>query len=285
MKKVILGIFILVPLIVVGAFWFAGSSLTAAVNKEIGDCPSDLLCENVEFQSDSGSLIKGWVAKGEQGKGSIVLMHGLRGNRLGLVDRIRFLNKHGYTVLAFDFQASGESIGKQITLGYLESRDSTAAIKFIEQKLPNEKIGVIGISMGGAAFLLQKEPPKIDALILEMVYPTMQRAIENRLNLWLFNGADSLAPLMTWQLKPRLGFSIDELRPLDNIHNVKVPVEFIVGENDHHTTLEESRQLFDAANEPKEIWVVTSAEHGDLEKFAPQDYEEKVLSFFDKTLR
>jgi uncharacterized protein len=169
-----------------------------------------------------------------------------------------------------------------LTFGYLESRDATAALKFIRQKLPNEKVGVLGISMGGAAFLLQTE--KTDALILEMVYPTMQQAIENRLNLWLFSGAENLSPLLTWQFPLRLGVSVDELRPLDKIRNINCPTFFIVGENDRHTTLAESRQLFDSANQPKDLWIVPQAEHGDLHKVAPKEYETKVLQFFDQNL-
>jgi uncharacterized protein len=90
--------------------------------------------------------------------------------------------------------------------------------------------------------------------------------------------------LMTMQFPMRLGVSADELRPLDKMANIKIPVQFIVGENDRHTTLEESRQLFEAANQPKELWIVPRAEHEDLYKISPEDYEQKVLQFFEKTL-
>lgn len=285
MKKIIITILVLIPLLIIGGFWFAGSSLSTPMPVTVGNCPSDLTCENIEFSSESGANIKGWFLKGDEGKGAIVLMHGLRSNRLSLVERIRFLRKAGYSVLAFDFQGSGESVGEHLTFGFLESRDATASLKFIRQKLPNEKVGVIGISMGGAAFLLQKESPKVDAVILEMVYPTIQKAIENRMNLWLFNGADNLAFMMTKQLPMRIGVSADELRPLDHIKSVTCPIFIIAGENDHHTTLAESRQLFEAANQPKDLWVVSQAEHGDLLKNAPKDYEQKVLGFFETTLR
>lgn len=285
MKKIIVAFIILLPILIIGAFWFAGNSLTAPVPVSVGNCPSELTCENVEFASESGSKIKGWFVKGEAGKGAIVIMHGLRSNRLSLVERIKFLSKAGFSVLTFDFQGSGESVGEKLTFGYLESRDANASLKFIKQKLPNEKIGVMGISMGGAAFLLQKQPEKADALILEMVYPTIQRAIENRLNLWIFKGADNFSFLMTKQFPLRLGITVDELRPLDKIKAVNCPTFFIVGENDHHTTLEESRQLFESANQPKNLWIVPQAEHGDLQKVAPKDYEQKVLEFFQNNLR
>lgn len=284
MKKVIIAIILLSLILIIGGFWLAGNSLTAPVPASVGNCPPELLCENIEFSSESGSNIKGWFVKGEPEKGAIVLMHGLRSNRLALIERIRFLRKAGYSVLAFDFQGSGESIGKSLTFGYLESRDATASLKYIKARLPNQKVGVVGISMGGAAFLLQTEPNKADALILEMVYPTIQKAIENRLKLWIFSGAENLSPLMTWQFPLRLGISVDQLRPLDKIKNVTCPILVIAGENDHHTTLVESRQLFETANQPKEIWIVPQAEHTDLQKNAPAEYEAKVLGFFQKTL-
>ncbi len=285
MKKIILVLLLVVPLLILGGFWFAASSLIAPVNQTVIDCPTELKCENTEFASESGANIKGWLVRGEPGKGAVILMHGVRGNRAAMLERMQFLNKSGYGVLAFDFQASGESIGKQVTFGYLESRDAEASIKYLHEKMPDEKIGVIGISMGGAAFLLQPNPQKVDALVLEMVYPSMRTAIDNRLNMWLFSGADNFSPLLTAQFPLRLGISADEMRPLTKISEFEIPLLEIAAENDRHTTLAESRQLFEAANEPKQLWIVPNAEHQDLYKLTPESYQEKITNFFEKTLR
>ena len=285
MKKLILTFLVIVPLLVLGGSFAAGTFLTWPANAPVGNCPSDLACENVQFQSESGSTIKGWFVKGGEGKGAVVIMHGARSNRSVMIDRMEFLRKAGYSVLAFDFQGCGESEGKILSFGYIESRDAAAAMKFIKQKLPSEKIGAIGISMGGAAYLLAKDRPDADAVILEMVYPSMQQAIDNRLNMWLFKGADNISPLLTWQFPMRIGASMDDIRPIDKVSSIKSPVFIIAAENDHHTTIEESRQLFDTANEPKEMFVVPGVEHGDMLQAAPQQYPARVTSFFDKTLR
>ena len=55
--------------------------------------------------------------------------------------------------------------------------------------------------------------------------------------------------------------------------------------NDRHTTLQESRQVFNAAPEPKELWVVKDAPHVDLYNFARTEYERRILEFFGKHLR
>ena len=138
--------------------------------------------------------------------------------------------------------------------------------------------------MGGAAALLAFPPLDANAIVIEMVYPTINQAISNRLTMKLGNWASVLTPLLSWQLQPRLGISAQELRPIDKVGNIRVPKLFIVGEADQHTTLEESRQLFNAAAEPKEWWLVSGAKHVDLHSIAKEAYEQRVLDFFGRNL-
>ena len=104
------------------------------------------------------------------------------------------------------------------------------------------------------------------------------------MNLWLFE-ADFLSFLLTWQFPLRLGVSVDQIRPIDKINLLNYPILIIAAENDRHTTLDESRQLFAAANQPKDLWIVSGAQHEDLYKFVPKEYEKNVLEFFKKTLQ
>jgi uncharacterized protein len=211
-------------------------------------------------------------------------MHGVRSNRLGMLDRARFLSHAGYSVLLFDFQAHGSSTGDHITFGYLESRDARAAIKFLRANAPGEKIGVMGVSMGGAATLLADPPLDVDAVVLEMVYPSIREAISNRLTMRLGGWSSALTPLLAWQLKFRLGVDPEALRPIDHVSKLTTPKLFIVGADDQHTTLKESQQLYAAALDPKEMWIVDSAKHVDLYQVRPKEYEQRVLDFFSARL-
>ena len=265
--------------------WLVGSVLSAPVHQSIGSLPSELAGRDVQFSSDSGATIHGWFVPGKKGGGAVVLMHGVRSNRLSMLDRSRFLSQAGYSVLLFDFQAHGESTGEHITFGYLESRDAQAAISFLRENAPEEKIGVVGVSMGGAATLLASPTLDVDAVVLEMVYPTINQAIGNRLAMRLGGWANVLTPLLAWQLKPRLGINAEVLRPIDHVGKIRIPKLFIVGAEDRHTTIEESRQMFDAASEPKELWVVEGAPHVDLHLATRRDYERRVLDFFERYLK
>ena len=283
LSAVVLGALI-ITVFIFGASWVAGGRLSASANWPVAPLPDDLHGKEVQFPSESGSTLHGWFVPGTKGAGAIVLMHGVRSDRTHMLERARFLNHAGYTVLLFDFQGHGESPGKQITFGYLESKDARAAVGLLRALAPSEKIGVIGASMGGAAALLASPPLEVDAMILEMVYPTIEEAIGDRLALRFGGWSRLLTPLLTWQLRPRLGVGPNDLRPIERAATLNTPKLFIAGSEDRHTTLAESRQLFDAAREPKEFWEVSDAGHIDLYSFGRSEYEQHVLEFFGKYL-
>ncbi|MGH9944393.1 MAG: alpha/beta hydrolase [Pyrinomonadaceae bacterium] len=268
------------------SLWVASGMLSAPASRSVGELPADLRPgRSVEFASASGATVRGWLLPGERGRGALALMHGVRADRLSMSGRARFLRRAGYTVLLFDFQAHGETMGKHITFGHLESRDAQAAINFLRASAPGERVGVVGVSMGGAALLLAEPPVEVDAIVLEMVYPTITEAVSNRLTMRLGRWATALTPLLTSQFRLRLGVSAAQLRPINRVGVLSAPKLFIAGADDRHTTLAESQTLFQAAREPKEFWAVEGARHEDLHARARAEYERRVLQFFAEHLR
>ncbi|HSF39436.1 MAG TPA: alpha/beta fold hydrolase [Thermoanaerobaculia bacterium] len=211
-----------------------------------------------------------------------MLMHGVRADRTSMVERARFFHRTGRSVLLFDFQAHGESPGEHITFGALESRDARAAIDFIRSRRPGEPISALGTSLGGAAILLADPPLPVDSVILESVYPTVEEATDNRIRIRLGPLASILTPALLIQLGPRLGMSPQDLHPIDRIGKLGVPVFFLSGSEDRHTTPLETKRLFEAAREPRELWIVPGAAHVDLHRVAGTVYETRVLEFLDR---
>src|SRR5262245_56977068 len=274
-----------IPVFFCCAVWGAGSFLSRPANHSVGALPAHLQGRDVEFDSGSGSKLRGWLIPGRKGAGAVVLTHGFRGDRRQMLGRASFLSKAGYGVLLFDFQAHGESPGKQITIGHLESRDAQASVAFMKRNCPGEKVGVIGLSMGGAAAVLASPALEVDAMVLEMVYPDIERATADRMESRLGAWARGLAPLLLMQLPLRAGIGKEALRPIDRIAEIKIPKLFIAGAKDRHTKLDESRELFAAAGEPKEFWVVEEAAHVDVHQMVREEYERRILDCFEKRLR
>jgi uncharacterized protein len=272
------GIVILVVTVVA-----VGLRLSRPAQASIGPAPGDLAIEAVEFSSGSGAL-RGWFMAGRPGGGAVVLMHGVYGNRLTMMRRARMLNGIGFSVLAFDFQAHGESTGARITFGYLEARDADAAVAFMRKRLPAERLGIVGSSLGGAAALLGPGPLAVDALVLEAVYPEIGAAIANRVRFFLGPvvgdvSAEPLSYLFQLLLGPILGVRPVDLRPIDRIGEVRVPLLVASGTRDNRTPLSEAKDLFARAREPKTFWAVDGAGHVDLEAYAPEEYRRRVVPF------
>jgi uncharacterized protein len=260
--------------------FLAGSVLIAPAPALIPETALRLPHEAVEFRGRSGNVLHGWfVPASSDARGTIVLMHGVRANRLSMVGRAGMLHRAGYAVLLFDFQAHGASPGDHITMGWLESGDARAAVAYARSRAPGQFVGAIGASLGGAAALLGAEPLAVDALVLEAVYPDIATATANRLSM-RFGGLGLLAPLLLLQLEPRLGISPSDLSPVSAISRVHVPVLIIAGGADRHTTPADSARLFAAAPEPKQLWMIPGAAHVDFEAYAGQAYAERVVSFF-----
>jgi uncharacterized protein len=200
------------------------------------------------------------------------------------------LREAGYSVLLFDFQAHGESTGSRITFGHREGRDAIAAVEFVRMRMPAEKVGVIGVSLGGASALLAPAPLSIEALVLEGVFPDIDAATANRINATLGAPLGALAawPLaraLAWVTAPMLGVAPSDLRPIDHMTNVRAPLLMLIGAVDTYTTVEETRAMLARAPEPKTLWIMDGAGHVDLQAHAPEQYRARVLDFLSGHLR
>jgi alpha-beta hydrolase superfamily lysophospholipase len=261
----------------VGGFaWWLGGVFIASANRPV-HMPADFPAQTVSIPGD-GHAIAGSLRDLGPTTPIVLLIHGMGGNRLSTLPRARLLVAAGFSVLLIDQQAHGETPGEHITLGWRESGDVRAAIEWLRERAPARRIGVIGISLGGASFLLGEAPPHVDALVLEAVHPRLRRAIENRVGRWF-------APLLLIQIEPRLGVAVSKLNPLKHLPAVDAPVLVIGGERDTDTTEEETRELFATAREPRDLWIVPGASHEDFSMVDPVGYRRHVISFLDRTLR
>jgi uncharacterized protein len=200
-----------------------------------------------------------------------------------MVDRARFLREAGYSVLLIDLQGTGETIGEQITFGWLESRDVTAAVQYVRSRYPDLPVFLLGTSLGGAAAVIAS-PLNVDAMVLEAVYPTVEKATTNRLRMRFGFVGELGAPLLLVQLRPRVGVSPAQLRPLEHISKVGCPVLLIGGAHDRHTTPADTQLMFARAVQPKELWLVSNAAHVDFHRSATDEYERRVLRFLARSL-
>ncbi|NCT83881.1 MAG: alpha/beta fold hydrolase [Comamonadaceae bacterium] len=264
----------------------AGEILTRPARAAIGPVPAGLAAEAVRIACGDGRQVAGWFLPGRPGQGAVLLLHGVRGNRLQMLARARWLQREGIASLLIDQPAHGESSGERIGFGRLEAPGADAALAWLRARLPGEKVGAIGVSLGGAALLFAARRPELDALVLESVYPRIDDAVQDRLAMRLGPlPGRLLTPLLLVQLPLLLDLSAAQLRPVDAITTVRAPLLIASGSADLHTRWPETEALFAAAPSPKTLWRVAGAAHVDLHRFDPAAYEARLLPWLQAQLR
>lgn len=256
-----------------------GESLTRARHHEVGAAPPDLQASDVAISMPAGGVVRGWYVSGRPGAGSVLLLHGVRSDRRQMLSRARFLRDAGYATLSIDLPAHGESSGDRIAFGAHEAAGVVAALAWLQRRQPGEPVGVIGVSLGAAAFVLADARPAPEAVVLESMYPTVREATRDRLSLRLGAAGASLAPLLLLQLPLWSGVAADDLQPIVAVRNLHSPVLVVGGSLDQHTTIAETRRIYAAATAPKDLWEVPGAAHVDVSNFAPAAYRARILPF------
>ena len=81
-RNILLSIAILF-VVSIATVWIVGGLLSYPVNEQIGESPSDISAQTIQFQSLSGATIHSWFLQGKENAGAIILMHGVRAESFG----------------------------------------------------------------------------------------------------------------------------------------------------------------------------------------------------------
>ncbi|AVR97942.1 alpha/beta hydrolase [Pseudoduganella armeniaca] len=264
------------------ALWWLGTALIEVTPRAVVLPAAQ--GENIALDAGPDRRVAGTYLAGD-GRGAVLLLHGIHADRRQMLRRASFLHRQGYTVLAIDLPGQGASTAPAVTFGYGEADGVRVALDELRRRAPRQRIGVVAVSLGAAALVLCRDCGRLDAVVLESMYPTIDEAVVNRLRMRLGPAGSMLAPLLLWQLPLRLDIGLDRLRPIDHIGKLSAPLLIAAGSADAHTTPAETHRLFAAAAAPKSLWLVADAAHGDLHAFAPAEYERRIGAFLQHWLR
>ncbi len=244
----------------------------------------ELNYENVSFRTSDGLKLRGWFIPNKNSDAVIIVGHGYPFDKANILQATHFLSDK-YNLLLFDFRYFGESEGRYTTGGVKESKDVLVAIKFLEREKNFTKIGAVGFSMSAAAILMS-ESKDLDAIVIDSTYANMDLILE-RLYVF-FPGVLKLPFVELTKFYGLLFFKINAngISPLNSIKTFDIPILLIHGEKDSQIPVKNAYLLYKNSNKDKtELWIVPNADHGMAFAVNPEEYEKKVLGFFDKRLQ
>jgi pimeloyl-ACP methyl ester carboxylesterase len=228
----------------------------------------------IEFANRAGHRLRGMLHQpeqaGEHRPPGVVFLHGFTGDRMEshwlFVKCSRVLERAGIASLRFDFFGSGESEGElrdaSIETEIADAQDAAAFLRR-EGGIDPKRLGVVGLSLGGAVAALVAEPVRAKSLVLLSAVaqlPLMRRF------------ADSLArPLPDedgdleyggHRVSPNFLAAAERLDPLRAIASFAGPTLIVHPECDEHLPLTHPADYMRASGAAiKEKVIVSCADH------------------------
>jgi MYXO-CTERM domain-containing protein len=235
--------------------------------------------ERVTFTTSDGLELAGWYVPSKNGAAVIAFP-----GRNGPQAQTRMLARHGYGVLLFDRRGQGESEGDPHGFGWEGEKDIKAAIAFLQRRpdVDPERIGGLGLSVGGELMLhAAAETDDLKAVVSEGAgsrsvgefrempdAPILMHGVETMITAGLAVFSNSPPPPlmqdMIGRIAPRPVFLIWAPRGVDT--------EVL------------NRGYFEAAGAPKTLWEIPESKHVGGLQARPEEYERRVVGFFDDAL-
>lgn len=210
----------------------------------------------LKLTSSDGSKISATYLSNPQADFTVLFSHGNAediGDDQPLLERIR---ASGFAVFAYDYQGYGTSEGRPSERHAYE--DENAAYNFLVQAMHVQPSSIIafGRSVGGgpACDLASHRP--VGGLILESAFTSAFRVM-TRVRVLPFDKFDNLR----------------------KIKSVRCPVLIIHGTQDSVINISHGKELFAAANEPKQALWVEGANHNDVAFVGSTRYPDSLKAF------
>jgi uncharacterized protein len=240
--------------------------------------------ESVSFQTHDGLTLRGWLIPSQNGA-VVIGLHGYGGNRLGTFPQVRLLAKHGYGVLLYDQRATGESDGENLSWGWRDVADVSDAVRYLqtEKGYTPAKIGVYGCSTGAEIALASTAlEANLQAVAAEDAEYSATRDILGMSD-WkdqLFSPAYLLfIKVMEWRSGASAQISLSEA-----VTRIS-PRPLLLISNGQDFDYSQAQAYIGLAKDPKEHWNIPDSYHCGGLATHPQEYENKLVGFFNSALR
>ncbi len=227
-----------------------------------------LTYEDVVFTASDGVQLHGWYVPGSRDL-TFLWFHGNAGNishRLGNLKEMH--DELAVNIFIFDYRGYGQSQGTPSEQGtYFDAKAALVYLRARED-VPMDQIVYYGRSLGGALAveLATQEPPY--GLVLESSFPSVP---------YVARKSSPFLPLW-WLLRTKYD-------SVARVPHLQVPLLQIHGDIDDTVPLEAGRALFEAANTPKEFYVISGADHNDTYLVGGPAYWEKIRGFTNSLSR
>ena len=244
------------------------------------------------YAPDGARLHAYYVAAQQETSHTAVIVHGYTDNAIRML-MIGYLYHHdlGFNILLPDLRYSGQSDGDAFQMGWLDRLDVLQWMNVAHNTFGrNTQMVVHGISMGAATtMMVSGEPQKeyVKCFVEDCGYTSVWDEFTNELRRMSGLPPFPILHLSSTLCKWNYGWSFKEASALNQVRKCQLPMLFIHGSNDDFVPTWMVHPLFEAKQEPKELWIVPDAQpqHARSYLYNREEYTQKVNQFIQKYIQ
>lgn len=244
--------------------------------------------ETVSLTAGDGALLKAWYVRPAHPNGeSVILLHGITDNRIGMSGFGDIFLRQGYSVLLPDSRAHGESGGAIATYGILERQDVRRWVGWLRQRNPGCTY-LLGESMGAAIGLQASAvTPQLCAVAVESPYANFREIAYERLGrgthlgtlFWRTAGRPVIEVAIAYA-RLRYGLWLTNASPRLAVEESRTPALLIAGTADQNIPMHHAEELYRDCESHCALWIVPGADHGGASTVAPSEFQSRILQWF-----
>ncbi len=252
--------------------------------------PSDLRLPYEDFvlKTKEGFDLRGWIIPvNSHPRGTVVILHGVSESKIAGLPMANELHSRGYNVVLYDSRCHGESGGRYCTYGYHEKFDAQRVLDYIFKRkgLHVGKVGLFGWSMGAAVALqVAAIDARVAAVVAESGFATLRTVFDDYQKRMIKLPWHYLRNIVIKRSEYLAHFKANNVAPVEAVRHVRVPVFLLHGTEDNLIKYNYSEKVYNAANEPKELWLVPGARHHDMMEVGGEEYTRRITEFFERHL-
>jgi hypothetical protein len=259
--------------------------------------------EVVSFQATDGVPLKAWWLPAEgTPRATVILAHGVDHTRQVMLGRATFLVHGGYNALAVDLRGHGESGGRFVSPGLVETRDLLGAIRYVRSRGERGPIVLMGVSLGAETSLLTAaQSTDVAAVVSDGAFTSGVEVFRNiqgyyahdpsrgffERHFWAIASFPGLVRsiVLAYYLRTGVYLGSDFVSVLPVASQITCPVLLISGERDWIVPTANARKILAALPQGRNRLVtIPNAGHDTTFSKAPALYKDAVLSFLDSNL-
>jgi uncharacterized protein len=233
----------------------------------------------IQLVTSNDLKLEGWLLETAESKGTVILFHGLNGNKERMLPEAYSFQKMGYTTMLIDFRAHGNSEGSACTLGLEEAEDVKLAYNYIRNK-GEKNITLFGASMGAAtiSYAIKKYSLTPEKVILEMPFASYSQLIEK----FFKNSKYPTEPTSTLFTFWSSVFNREwffNMKPSNYVKAIHCPVLVQWGQHDDLVPEDATNKIYTNITAPKQLKVYEKSGHESFCVKEPEVWKATVESF------